>query len=195
MSVSGLSTLSMSAGGAKNSISNNSGIYTLNDSATWSHGKHVVKFGANLMHLFFLVNATVSNAVYGSYTFNGSITGVAFADFLLGNTLPVEPPGEPAGQPLLHPGCDCALYQRQLQGQRQIDAGVRAALGSYHRSDFQRWPDVQLRSRRESGYRQPERTDRRSARCIRPISRWSPAILFQRPTCTTFDRAFLSRTV
>jgi hypothetical protein len=84
MSVSGLSTLSMGAGGAQNSISNNSGIYTLNDSATWSHGKHVVKFGANLMHLFFLGNATISTAVYGSYTFNGSITGVAFADFLLG---------------------------------------------------------------------------------------------------------------
>jgi len=84
MTVSGLSTLSMGAGGASGNISNNSGIYTLNDSATWSHGKHVVKFGANLMHLFFLGNATISTAVYGSYTFNGSITGVAFADFLLG---------------------------------------------------------------------------------------------------------------
>ena len=84
MSVSGLSTLSMNSGGALNNISNNSGIYTLNDNATWSHGKHVLKFGANLMHLFFLVNATVSNTVYGSYTFNGSITGVAYADFMLG---------------------------------------------------------------------------------------------------------------
>jgi len=82
--ISGLSTLSMSAGGANNNISNNSGIYTLNDTATWNHGKHVVKFGANLMHLFFLDNATISTSVYGSYTFNGSITGVAFADFLLG---------------------------------------------------------------------------------------------------------------
>ena len=44
----------MGAGGVNNNISNNSGIYTLNDNATWSHGKHVVKFGANLMHLFFL---------------------------------------------------------------------------------------------------------------------------------------------
>jgi hypothetical protein len=84
MSVSGLTTLSMNSGGANGNISNNSGIYTLNDSATWNHGKHVVKFGADLMHLFFLVNATVSNSVYGSYTFNGSITGVAFADFMLG---------------------------------------------------------------------------------------------------------------
>ncbi len=84
MTVSGLTTLSMNAGGATDNISNNSGIYTLNDSATWSHGKHVLKFGANLMHLFFLVNPTVSNTVYGSYTFDGSITGVAFADFMLG---------------------------------------------------------------------------------------------------------------
>jgi hypothetical protein len=84
MSVSGLSTLSMGAGGANNAISNNSGIYTINDTATWSHGRHVLKFGANLMHLFFLDNATISTSVYGSYTFNGSITGVAFADFMLG---------------------------------------------------------------------------------------------------------------
>jgi len=84
MTVSGLSTLSMGAGGATNSISNNSGIYTFNDSATWSHGKHVVKFGADFMHFFFLVNATVSTSVYGNYTFNGSLTGVAFADFMLG---------------------------------------------------------------------------------------------------------------
>lgn len=84
MSVSGLTTLSMNAGGAKGNISNDSGIYTLNDNATWSHGRHVVKFGGNFIHLFFLGNATVSTAVYGNYTFNGSITGVAFADFLLG---------------------------------------------------------------------------------------------------------------
>ena len=84
MTVSGLTTLSMNSGGANNNISNNSGIYTLNESATWNHGKHVVKFGADFMHLFFLVNATVSNTVYGSYTFNGSITGNAFADLLLG---------------------------------------------------------------------------------------------------------------
>lgn len=84
MTVSGLTTLSMNAGGATNNISNNSGIYTYNDNATWSHGKHVVKFGGNVMHLFFLNNATVSNSVFGSYTFNGSITGVAFADLMLG---------------------------------------------------------------------------------------------------------------
>ena len=186
MTVSGLSTLSMNSGGANNSISNNSGIYTLNDSATWSHGKHVVKFGANLMHLFFLVNATVSNTVYGSYTFNGSITGVAFADFLLGHTLPVEPPREPAGQPLFHAGCSGAVYQRQLQGNGQIDAGVRAALGYYYRSDVQRRPDVQFRSRRQSGHRQPERTVGDQPACTRPTSRLPPAIRCRRPDMHNF---------
>ncbi|HEY3835165.1 MAG TPA: carboxypeptidase-like regulatory domain-containing protein, partial [Bryobacteraceae bacterium] len=52
MSVSGLTTLSMNAGGSKDNISNNSGIYTFNDNASWSHGRHVVKFGANFMHFF-----------------------------------------------------------------------------------------------------------------------------------------------
>jgi hypothetical protein len=83
ISVSGLSTLSEGSGGATDSITNNSGIYTINNIATWSHGKHVAKFGINAMHLFFL-SGSLDTTVYGSYTFNGSVTGVAFADFLLG---------------------------------------------------------------------------------------------------------------
>ncbi len=84
MSVSGLSTLSLGGGGVNHNISNDSGIYTFNDLATWSKGKHVVKFGANVMHLWFLNNATISTSVYGSYTFNGSVTGNAIADMELG---------------------------------------------------------------------------------------------------------------
>jgi hypothetical protein len=84
MTVSGLTTLSLGGGGVNNNISNDSGIYTWNDLATWSHGKHVVKFGANVMHLWFLVNATISTNVYGNYSFNGSITGNATADMMLG---------------------------------------------------------------------------------------------------------------
>jgi hypothetical protein len=84
MSVSGLTTLSLGGGGVNNNISNDSGIYTWNDLATWSHGKHVVKFGANVMHLWFLDNATIATTVYGNYTFNGSITGNAIADMELG---------------------------------------------------------------------------------------------------------------
>jgi len=84
MTISGLTTLSLGGGGVNHNISNDSGIHTYNDLATWSHGKHVVKFGANVLHLYFLVNATISTAVYGNYTFNGSISGNAVADMMLG---------------------------------------------------------------------------------------------------------------
>ena len=84
MNVSGLTTLSLGGGGVNHNISNDSGIHTYNDLATWSHGKHVVKFGGNVMHLYFLVNATISTNVYGNFTFNGSVTGNAIADMELG---------------------------------------------------------------------------------------------------------------
>lgn len=84
MTVSGLTTLSLGGGGVKNNISNDSGIHSYYDLATWSHGKHVIKFGVNVQHLYFLNNATISTNVYGSFTFNGSITGQAVADMMLG---------------------------------------------------------------------------------------------------------------
>ena len=56
--------------------------YTLRDNLTWVAGSHTFKFGA-----FFsreAKNENAQNAVNGSYNFDGTRTGNAFADFLLG---------------------------------------------------------------------------------------------------------------
>jgi TonB dependent receptor len=53
------------------------------DSLTWSKGRHVVKFGAEFKP-FSQFNGQIPSTVYGSYSFNGSMTGYGQADFLLG---------------------------------------------------------------------------------------------------------------
>jgi Carboxypeptidase regulatory-like domain len=51
------------------------------DALTWSHGKHVFKFGGN-----FINYKTAAGVVpdFGSFSFDGSFTGNGYADFLLG---------------------------------------------------------------------------------------------------------------
>ncbi|HEY8560026.1 MAG TPA: TonB-dependent receptor [Pyrinomonadaceae bacterium] len=56
--------------------------YTLRDNLTWVRGNHTLKFGAFVS--FEAKNENAGNALNGSYTFNGTRTGNAFADFLLG---------------------------------------------------------------------------------------------------------------
>lgn len=57
--------------------------YHISESLTWMRGAHELKFGGEYMHL--------SNAIQndfrtmGNFTFNGSISGNAFADFMLGD--------------------------------------------------------------------------------------------------------------
>jgi hypothetical protein len=82
MTISGVSTLSMNSGALGN-ISNNSGINTFEDFLTWNKGKHVLKFGAELRH-FWSCCGSISTQNYGNFTFNGSVTGIGYADFLLG---------------------------------------------------------------------------------------------------------------
>jgi hypothetical protein len=57
--------------------------WNLVDAITWTHGGHTFKFGADLedfyKHSFFVTNGR------GAFTFNGQVTGNAFADFLLGD--------------------------------------------------------------------------------------------------------------
>jgi len=56
--------------------------YTFRDNLTWVAGNHSLKFGAFLSHE--AKNENAQNATNGSYSFDGSRTGSAFADFLLG---------------------------------------------------------------------------------------------------------------
>ena len=53
------------------------------DTATWSKGRHVIKFGGEFkpQNRF---SGTIPLGTYGDFSFNGMFTGYSFADFLLG---------------------------------------------------------------------------------------------------------------
>ncbi|HJY06133.1 MAG TPA: TonB-dependent receptor, partial [Bryobacteraceae bacterium] len=53
------------------------------DTMTWSKGRHVMKFGGELKPQSRFVG-NIPDGSYGSFTFNGSLTGYGYADFLLG---------------------------------------------------------------------------------------------------------------
>ena len=82
MTVQSLSTLYNGDGYDKN-LMNNDGANTFTDTLTWSKGKHVLKVGGEFRHYWWF-SGSLSNGVYGSFNFNGSIAGNGFAEFLLG---------------------------------------------------------------------------------------------------------------
>ena len=82
MTISGITGLSVVAGAIDNQL-NDDYIRTWQDSLTWSKGRHTLKFGAEYRQ--FRQNlGTVAAATYGTFNFNGSLTGLGYADFLLG---------------------------------------------------------------------------------------------------------------
>lgn len=77
ISITGLTALTNVAGGVKS----NNHITTFNDTLTWQKGRHVWKLGGSVerfSNFYGFVND------YGAFTFDGSITGSPYADFLLG---------------------------------------------------------------------------------------------------------------
>jgi hypothetical protein len=84
VAITGLTSLSIrNDGGATDYVVTDDGITTFSDTLTWMKGKHVMKFGGDYRHFWRLLG-TVSSTVYGNFSFNGTYTGQAFADFLLG---------------------------------------------------------------------------------------------------------------
>ena len=84
VSISGLTGLSMPFGGGHDKdIAANDQIKTFQDSLTWSHGRHSVKFGGQYQSYHWLEGAVPQN-VYGDFSFTGAFTGLGFADFVLG---------------------------------------------------------------------------------------------------------------
>ncbi len=81
MDISGLTSLSNVPGGVKD----DNHIVTFTDSVDWQLGRHTLKIGGRLMR-FQKYQGTIPN--YGTFAFDGSVTGAAYADFLLG--LPEE---------------------------------------------------------------------------------------------------------
>ena len=79
MNITGYTALNMQPGGTAQDDSD----YNIAASATWLTARHAVKFGFDhrrYVNYFDLA----PNGTYGSFAFNGSLTGYGYADFLLG---------------------------------------------------------------------------------------------------------------
>lgn len=79
INISGYSSLSVQPGGVSQIARN----LTFSDSVIWTTGKHIIKAGGEL-RTYRNYNGNVPRNTYGNFTFNGSMTGNAVADFLLG---------------------------------------------------------------------------------------------------------------
>ncbi|MCB9383117.1 MAG: TonB-dependent receptor [Bryobacterales bacterium] len=79
MDITGLTSLSTQPGGVALDEKN----FQFSNSVTWNTGKHTIKFGPQL-RTFRSFNSVVKEGNYGYFNFDGRITGVPYADFLLG---------------------------------------------------------------------------------------------------------------
>ena len=79
MTITGYAALATQSGG----VIQNDFDWGYADTMTWSKGRHVVKFGGEWkpQHRF---QGSISTDTYGNFSFNGSFTGQAYADFMLG---------------------------------------------------------------------------------------------------------------
>ena len=78
-SITGLAAL---GDGANQPNITTSNIFQWADTATWVHGQHLIKFGADIIHTQYYQPYTQN--VRGTFNFLGNVTSVPFADFLLG---------------------------------------------------------------------------------------------------------------
>jgi hypothetical protein len=79
MDIAGYPTLKTQPGGEVQDDHN----WGYADTMTWSKGRHVVKFGGEMKPQSRFVG-NIPDGTYGSFVFNGSLTGYGYADFLLG---------------------------------------------------------------------------------------------------------------
>jgi len=80
--VTALSNTSGCLGGLGGLCASNS-LNTFKDAVTWSKGRHVLNFGGEFER-YGEHQGSIPTAVYGGFSFNGTYTGIGFADFLLG---------------------------------------------------------------------------------------------------------------
>ncbi|MCC6588195.1 MAG: carboxypeptidase regulatory-like domain-containing protein [Bryobacterales bacterium] len=79
LNITGFTGFSMPGGG----VVNDNHLYSYADSLTWSIGRHVVKFGGELKTVQEFLGS-IPDPTFGNFNFNGSLSGHAYADFLLG---------------------------------------------------------------------------------------------------------------
>ena len=73
-------TLNVGYGGGVTLLNRN---FTYADSLSWARGRHIIKAGGEL-RTYRNFDGSVPQNTYGYFSFNGSFTGDAYADFLLG---------------------------------------------------------------------------------------------------------------
>ena len=78
-SITGYSAISVNAGGFYLADQN----FNFADNVSWARGRHVIKAGGE-QRTYSRFDARVPNENFGSFSFNGSWSGNAYADFLLG---------------------------------------------------------------------------------------------------------------
>ncbi len=78
MNITGYSQITQAHGGRGDPWS-----FTFSDAVTWSSHRHVLKFGGGLQ-TYRDYNGYVPEGTFGRFNFNGTYTGNAYADFLLG---------------------------------------------------------------------------------------------------------------
>jgi hypothetical protein len=69
--------------GTPNNLDDHNDIYQVADAVTWTHGNHTLKFGVDIQHNK-AYGLDTPGELFGELTFDGSIAGYAYADFLLG---------------------------------------------------------------------------------------------------------------
>ncbi len=79
LNITGFTGFSMPGGG----IVNDNHMYSYADSLTWSIGRHVLKMGGELKVVQEFLGS-IPDPTFGNFNFNGSLSGNAYADFLLG---------------------------------------------------------------------------------------------------------------
>jgi hypothetical protein len=79
MDIAGLTSLQTPPGG----ILEDGYDWSLDNAVTWATGRHVVKFGVQYND-FNTFRAVVEEGTYGAFEFDGTYTGIGYADFLLG---------------------------------------------------------------------------------------------------------------
>lgn len=79
MDISGLTTLQTTPGGVPDDAYD----WSLDNAMTWATGRHVWKFGFQYYD-FNSFRSVVEEGTYGSFQFDGTYTGIGYADFLLG---------------------------------------------------------------------------------------------------------------
>ncbi len=77
--ISGMPTIGY---GVPNNLDDHNDIYQATDTVTWTRGNHTLKSGGDLQHNR-AYGLDTPDHLFGTLTFNGAITGNAYADFLL----------------------------------------------------------------------------------------------------------------